>query len=458
MTLKVYSIIKSLLDLLNNNWIVGISLLVFGSYLSNQIMHIRLMIDKLLYFSDILYKPLVYLTLLIFSSSIIFRLFRLYKRWKLIYFRDQHFLLSFDPILKIMSFLKRKRVNTPALASILEKFKHDTNSNYYSIVESSELKGLECFAKHTKGVPTIVLKLPARTHIALPDFQDLRLLRNIVAAGGRVVVIIIDVPYLDKQPENINMEQCYNKTYKIIRQVLGSNVIIQRLSTMFSKNIDDFLRFLFDTYIPLYANKLDKKIYTHKIETDSKKILNISYLVFALLLKALTYLYKKDQSLMIIQWKERLFKWTEFSEFMKRNLGNIRITGFILGETFFSYSGKKLRTSVDTFEDLSFTLTESNSSVAKKLLSFEYSNEQIDWKIPNNYILYLARNVFGYKITNELKDQNILHENRKKLEAFYVTHTGRECLSLKDESALKSLYIRYKFHKEFSRVQKKLFD
>lgn len=220
--------------------------------------------------------------------------------------------------------------------------------------------------------------------------------------------------------------------------------------------MDMFLRFLFDTYIPFYADKLDKKVYSHEIKTDSTKILSISYLVFGFLLKALTCVNKKNQPLMIVQWKERLFKWIQFSEFIKRNLVHIKISGFIVAESLLSYTGEKLPTFVDTLEDLSFTLTESNSSVAEKILSFDQSDDQSEWEIPDTYTTYLAKIILGFNINDELMNKNVLQKNYKRLKNVYSHYTGRNDIFLRDENVLKSLYIRYKFHKEFSRIHKAL--
>lgn len=456
MSLQRGRILKILETVISNNWVVGLSLLIFSSYYSIQNFNFRSILNKISPYLKTIVEPLVYFALLLFLTSIIIRLHRLYKNWKLVHFKDQSFILSFDPILKFVNFLKRKHFDILHIKPIIDKFQNRTNSNYYTLVESSQFQKTNLNTWQIKEIPTIVYKIPARNHVALSDFQDLRLLRHIVAAGGQVIVVILDVPHLDKQSQRIDMDQCYVKTHLIIKRILGSNVVIQRLSTICSEEMNVFIRFLFDIYIPYYADRVDRKIYIHKIVADNEKLLNISYFVFALFVYALNYIKKESTSFIIIQWKERLSKWSEFAEFIKKNFDDIKISGLIVGDTFLNYSGKKLRTSINNFEDLSFTLTESTASVAKKILSFDGSCDQRVWKIPDDYIKYLAKNILGIEIKDELVDKNMLRDYYKRLKVFYSYYTGKNDISLEDEKNLRSLYIRFKFHNEFSKIQKVL--
>lgn len=456
MSLQRGRILKILVPVINNNWVVGLSFLIFSSYYGIQNLNFRSILNKISPYLKPIVESLVYFALLLFLTSIIIRLHRLYKNWKLVHFKDQSFILSFDPILKFVNFLKRKHFDILHIKLIIDKFQNRTNSNYYTLVESSQFRKTNLDTWQIKEIPTIVYKIPIRNHVALSDFQDLRLLRHVVAAGGRVIVIILDIPFLDKQSPKIDIDQCYVKTHSMIKRVLGSSVVIQRLSTICSEEMNMFIRFLFYTYIPLYADKFDRKIFINNSGIDDKVLKNISYLVFGILLYALNYIYIKNKvtSFIIIQWKERLFKWEEFAEFIKEKF-EMKILGLIVGENFLNYKGEKLRTSISNFEDLSFTLNESNVSVAKKILSFDSSCSQMAWKIPDDYIEYLAENILGIEIKGKIVDEKILRKHYKRLKNFYSRYTENvNDISLYDKERLKSLYIRYKFHKEFSKIQR----
>lgn len=455
MSSKLSKILHFLSLILNNSWVVGISIsiLIIPKLPISKVFNF---LSPLISFFSVNYIPLVHIVSIILLFGIVIHF---YRSWPLVRWPDQSRILSFDPILKLVNLMRRKSFNMQDLELICSRFQNKDGNPYYSIRKGI---GSSYVNQNWRAgeKPIIVLKIPARDHMSLPDFQDLRLLRHIVSAGGSVIVIILDVPYGFKEVNKIDMDKCSDKTHVMIRSILGSSVTIRKLSAIFANKHGQFLRFLFDTYIPAYASKLRNKTtpITQSIQDDATAY-SISFFSFALFLASIDFMKKHGQTFMPIQWDKRLSKWEFFPGLIEPYL----ISGLLLGDTFYDADGNKLPAFTTDCGNRAFTMTESDWSIAKKLLLLVDSDGDMKWRMPEKFVNYIAKNVFGIDINSTPVSSHSLPIGvRKRIKKFYkrfATYNGSDLASnidLMSKKYINSLYIRYKLYLEFRKIQRTL--
>lgn len=384
-------------------------------------------------------QALFWPSLVVLSIVVLLTLRSLWIRWSLVRFADSCWLLSIDPALRVANYYSRRRGYDHArLIRVINGFRLPNGSPCYRY-EPSPSDALQA-----GETPLVVLKLPARNHLSLIDFQDLRLMRGVIAVGARVLVIVVDVPYRESDIR-LDMSEPADRTRAFARRVLGSKAQIVRLSEVFSRNIDEFLRFLLDKYIPYYARTASQKIPT----LDAEGTVRVSYMTFALLLSALASLVKSNhnQPVVVVQWRERLARWTEFETFIRDFLPGLRVAGFVVGESFPDYNGKKLLTSVDDPRGPLFAMTTSNVLIAQRLLALGPEQGDVPWIVPDEYVSVLAQNILGMTTgPASTKEMRGLDSFLKLVPGPLPAHV----------EASASVHTRYRFYREFCRVQGQL--
>ena len=386
-------------------------------------------------------RVLFWPAIVVLSMATLVRLISLWNDWNLVRFDDCARLLSIDPLLRATNRYKSKRFDQTRLFEVINAFHLPDGSLYYNY-EGSRFASLQAGEK-----PVVVLKLPARNHLSLVDFQDLRLLRKLVIEGGQVLVVIVDVPYA-KSDLGRDMGPAASRTGAFVRRILGSSARIFRLSSVISQNVRSFEQYLLDVYIPFYARNESKN--TQSLDPEGTG--RVSYMAFGLTLWALKCLVSPNQPVMVIQWGARKTKWREFSDYIVKWLPELRIVGFVVGQHFPDHTGKKLLTSVDDSSTVLFSMTSPTISIAQQLLSHDSTQDNIaQWKVSDEYVTFLSRNILGQSIHTSQAPQTRRH--KKSLHSFLAICPELES---KDIETMPSLYSRYQFFRELSRIQREL--
>ncbi len=318
----------------------------------------------------------------------------------LVHMHDLSYWYSFDPFLRFKNRCNRSKFDFHDLRAVMDRFKLPNgelycrleNTNGWEEWPSRPLQAGESFK--------IVFKLPAREYLSIVDYLDLRLLRHIVTLGGQVLVLIVDGGRQSSLSDMAKAEEC---TRNFIRRILGRGPEVISLSKVIVREAHDFIKFLFVGYIPFFATHL-----SDRERVPEKNIARVSFFTFPLILRALEYSLPGGDAVVVVQWRDRLKKWKEFSGLMKVGAPKLRVTDFIVGESFPDYEGKKLPTASQP-KNLLFTMTEPSAEVSNKLKTMNEKEGETEYVIPDEYLVNLAQNLFGLDLSqrnpNELRDE-----------------------------------------------------
>ena len=437
--------------ILNNSLFLAVTMFLVAAYFNRKQDDIHKMMSS--YFNGSSAFVTNHLNLLSYIVYILLFIgvVNLIRSWIVLKLNDEKWYYHFWPIIIIRKFLLKLKYHNNHLVilkSTIREFTTFGNEPYYEVSDPKNLQSkLIKTYDHEKPI-AITLKLPARLHLAIPDFQDLKCLRRLSNQGFAVRVIIIDVPASEK--DEIDMDKKVAFTEHVVRSlVCGAR--IHRLSKILAKrDINPFIMYLFGSCIPYYATE------HHNIlqKNGTGAALSVNYMIFPFLLKAFSNLSLVKFNVYVIHWVDHLNRWREYSDFPKESLPNLQISGLIIGETFRDPNKKKLLTALPEYSDRSFNVTEDISKIAEKLLSHTFGkNKSIRWDIPHAYVDYLAKDTFG------LNGTATVHQTRRSwIEDFIAMYggslAGSSAFELTDH--LETLELRCALFREINRIQKRI--
>ncbi|MBA7540561.1 hypothetical protein ES705_32860 [subsurface metagenome] len=97
----------------------------------------------------------------------------------------------------------------------------------------------------------VIYKIPARSHISIPDLIDLRLLKKLICSGIKVSVIILDIPYTS---DNSVFNQDWSKiTKQRIVNILGKKPNVINLTDLLSLNPHNSFKLICTKLIPFFC-------------------------------------------------------------------------------------------------------------------------------------------------------------------------------------------------------------
>lgn len=348
------------------------------------------------------------------SSWLVYEAVKMVLRWHIVRTHDLSYWQSVDPVIQTRNWWRRSTFDLGHIRSVLGNFKLPNGCPYYNLIDncSGSQQSLQADEK-----PIVVLKLPARKNLSVVDFMDLRLLRHVFMRGGHVIVLIIDGGRYSDYDE---MVDAGTRTQHFVQRTLGRGTTVRLLSEVISGNAPEFLQFFLTEYIPFYVEHLGKNVLLLKNHTA-----RTSYFTFPLIMRALQHLIPACKPVVMIQWKDRLDMWKKFSQLFEKMLQGLRVTGFIVGESFPDYEGKKLPTAKEP-KDPMFTITTDKSEVHRRLLIECDVSGKTQYKISDEYVKNLALNLFGYdmsqKNSKELRD--MFHKEFVKVQRCLTWHAS----------------------------------
>jgi hypothetical protein len=379
------------------------------------------------------------------GMSVAVGLFWAWKRWWLVRFRDMPLLLSFDPCLRISNGLRRPRAELGLLRSIAGEFLDPQGNCYYEVVTEGDVSDLISRPIREGERPHLLLKIPAREHLALADIVDFRLLRKFLSAGGGVTVLIIDVP--KDGTEVRDLDAAVKATWLWVRRLLGRGARVMTLSRAIARTEEDAVLFFVHSYIPWLATLLNKRIFRREVP-GSVESMNVSYLVFTLLARILEKLQIPHQPLFVIQWRERFFKWFDLQDFVRGPHSRIPLGGFVLGESLLAPNGQKIPTATRGPLDDMFHFTDDLSLITTRILAVRNGT----FVLPDQYVDRLSRSLLGVS-------PSVRVASRMRGSSRRVRILVRANLSLEPEGHSQpshSVALRVAFLEELSRVKRQL--
>jgi hypothetical protein len=390
------------------------------------------------------------------TSLVIFPLIALgiVRNWLLVPVADEPPVLRIAPLLRGLNTLKRRRFDLPTLEGIAARFYQLTGERYYALRGARPDGTVEYSATLQ---PVVVLKLPARPHLSLPDFQDLRLCREVIRAGGHVIVLVMDIDRSGAASPLI-IEQAM-MTSRMVRRLLGTAATVRCLSETLARNGSSSWRFILDGLLPFVAREFEKlgafRTDSSSGSPDSPTFRTISFLNVALVLKAIDCILKRRRALVIIQWERRLAKWETAAAIVRAHTPQLEISGYLAAKDFLDPNGDKVSTSSSVLPDV-FTFTEARGSVARKLLAKQPAIKA--WVLSDDYLRHLSHVLFGVPGTRP-ESRHVSIWERRGLRRF-LAKADPSVIPLQDaqgEDPLNgSLVLRFEFYKRFCAVQKAL--
>lgn len=436
---------------LNNSFLLAVASFFMAAYFSRNLDDIHKVISMYFDGSSVFMTTHLYLLKYVMYVFLFFGVVNLIRSWIELKLNDEKWYYRFWPIVIIRKWLlklKYKKNHLVVLKSTIKEFTTISNEPYYEVSDPKNLHSKLIKSYDSEKPIAITFKLPARLHLAIPDFQDLKCLRRLSNQGFAVRVIIIDVPASEN--DEIDMDKKVAFTEHIVKNLV-SGARIYRLSKILAKrDINPFIMYLFGSCIPYYATEHHNILQKNGIGAA----LSVNYMIFPFLLKAFSNLSLVKFNVYVIHWVDHLNRWREYSDFPKESLPNLQISGLIIGETFRDPNKEKLLTTLSEYPDASFNVTEDMSKIAEKLLSNKIGkNKSLRWDIPNAYVEFLAKDTFGLTrtiSTNKTKKSTI--------EDFISMYGGSlaESSAFEVDNQLETLEIRYALFKEINRIQKRI--
>ncbi|MBC8450705.1 hypothetical protein H8D73_00660 [bacterium] len=452
-----------LVTISNNNWIVGVVLaLVFGQVIPEEtVSRIQDMVRVSITFTRSYGTPILMVSagLLVVLAAI-----RIRAAWPLLHWPGMNRIWSIDPGLTWLNWIKRNRFDRGVLEAICDRFRTLSDAPYYLLREGVRDADGNEQPLDFDGL-TLTYKLRARDHLALSDFQDLRLLREVIAAGGRVLVVVFDTPIPEGDVRREDSRGCCSddtirSTVSFTRRVLGSRARVVVLSKVLKSREADILRYIFDSYIPVYASKLaGERIQIEADPEDYAIAYGIGTLVFGLFLAALGSVRSGRPPYLVVQWVKRESKWAEYSKLVQPGL----VSGLLLAQTFYDARGNTVPAFTPNCGDYAFTVTEEPFSVGRKLMAAIRQDGVLAWAIADDYVRHIADNAFGLAKERVGRDfENLGERERGRFRDFVLSFAAIDGNQLRPETLhetmmeRESAYLRFRLYERFKRVRRAL--
>ena len=395
---------------------------------------------------------IVSLSIIIFGV-ILFIYVNIYNNF-IIKLKDEPWYYSYAPIIKIIRFFARKKIDYEKIKDVLSKHKLSDGSCIYAI-QDKNMKNLNMYNMYDLNKHNlIILKIPARCYISIPEYTDLIILKKLAAKGCYIKIIILDIPYIDGLRPDININAWCDYTSNIIKNTLGSIAEVNRLSEILAKQnrFNDFTKFLFERFIPYYANNVKNLSLTVDERYDNSTLLHISYLVFPFLLKGISYYPTSKYNTFVLQFNQRLSKWEQYDTSIIKDIPGFKLAGHVAIKSFIAYNKEKLRTSIHLHKDYSFNMTDDMDKIKKNILSYSIVNKKISWEIADLYIDYLSGICLGIYVDKSNINFSTSSQNLTR----FINEEDSALSNWLIENESASLNKRYAFYHEFKKVRNKL--
>lgn len=421
-----------------NPWVSGLALLLISSASITSVINGLEWVLKILLETQLLFL----LGILIIAISVLV-VIRKILSLKTVPFDNQPALSRFSPSLQLLNWWRSRSF----------KKVHIDNELVFFNFEDKQLFSLEypTFLPESglaESRPTIILRLPARSFMPIADFINLHLLRRLSIAGASVMVIVTDVLYSDKQIPN----SAINLTMIICKKVLGNHANVKRLSMILADNSLDFTHFVLNNYVPFLAEH-DQKLPAFKEprDKDKSKILRANnFLSFGLFVFAIQKLLKIRKAVFVMQWRERILKWEDYLPLIK-GVSEPNLKGLILSETVMDYNNNPILTGSHVHHKCSlFTLTDDPDFVAKVIFKYKLMDEVIQWEIPQFYINWLSKVVFGIAVS---KKKSLKPTFCKKRFVLSIAKKFIYDQAIRDKivnTKWEEIYIRMRFYRKYT--------
>jgi hypothetical protein len=173
-----------------------------------------------------------------------------WRKWRLVRLAGDPWYYSFDPALRAVSRWNRFRSGELAILDrAIGSFRTRGPSDealrtLFQPLDTGEHLGQQHDTRLDPGEsPVFVLKLPARSHLAVADFVVLRLVREILASGGDVLVVIVDATRFNDEAAK-DMQIAVSRTRHFLRRFFGSGITIVSLSDLLLEESQATVHFL----------------------------------------------------------------------------------------------------------------------------------------------------------------------------------------------------------------------
>jgi hypothetical protein len=422
---------------LNNNWFVSSIFFSIGILLSTpdsiNLKNVDYIYGVFINIRIMLIICLLYLLIIIFTVRILNN--------RTFYFADENFLYQFPSYIKLVYLLKKKKNAEAIIKQTLNEF-NNYDKPYFGLDNSSTWCNSNQF--NINKSPHVIYKIPARTHISIPDLIDLRLLKKLICNGIKVSVIVIDIPYTIN---NGDFRHAWSKvTKQRVLSILGKSTNVFYLTELLSLNPNESFKIVCTDVIPFFAKGTQFK---SNVQTpdDIKQIENVSHAGKSLLLISLNSLINSKENVFVIQYIKRVKSWDLYYEVYGDKLKVFtNQTNFITVDSFLDPNGNIFKPFVKDYDNVNnFNLTDDFNSICKKV----FSKTDGKWSVPTEYIINVCRIVFGvphksYEIRSK-KISGIL----EKIQDINMSFLNEDIISDKN------IIWRYFLLKEIKRLQKR---
>ncbi len=313
-----------------------------------------------------------------------------WRAWCLVRLPGDPISHAFDPFLRLTGWWNRRRgpINIQNVVSLFSM----GNIPLFSLT-SAQLDHSQYPNEH----PLFVLKLPARTHLAVGDFVVLRLMRHVLASGGRLLVIIIDATR-DIEEAKQDMKKKVVCTRHFLQRMLGAVPKIVTLSEIHMAHAQSATNFLLTHFVVFFVKSFPGIL--HKGGTSADLV---SFFTKGLIIHALSQMVKSDPVIMA-QWVKRQDSWADIYSALPMSEKKLRITEFLQISSFPNESGALLGT-----KNPDFAIVPEGKWLSKLLDSSSNSNKP--------YVLALGQALLGKNWEkNSSKVLERLHEELKKVQ------------------------------------------
>lgn len=257
-----------------------------------------------------------------------------WRAWCLVRLPGDSISHAFDPFLRLTGWWNRRfgPINIEKVVSLFSMASKFNNTPLFSLNPAQ----LDC-SRYPYENPLFVLKLPARTHLAVGDFVVLRLMRHILASGGRLLVIIIDATRDTEEVKQDMMEKVVC-TRHFLQRMLGSAPKIVTMSEIYMAHAQSATNFLLTHFVVFFVNSFPGIQHKEGTSTDL-----VSFFTKGLILYALSQMVKSDPVIMV-QWVKRQDSWVDIYSALPTSGNKLRITEFLQISSFPNESGTLLGT------------------------------------------------------------------------------------------------------------------
>lgn len=258
---------------------------------------------------------------------------RTWWKWRLVRVPGDPWYYSVDPLLRLTNRVLRHGSGSMVdrmRRCLSQKSGHSGMEQLFTLHNTSETSnhGLDPGER-----PVLIVKIPARYHLAVADFVVLRMVRVLMASGCAVLVVVLDARYDGNAGTDV--DRYVKRTRHFVRRILGSGVQIKTLSNLVVAESPSAVGFLLRRFVPYFVT-----IVRGNNATDTNDYL-VSLFLKAMIIHCLSRQFKQ-QPVIIAQWEDRLRAWQPLLQKLADWDESIRVPAFLVIRSFPNESGGPL--------------------------------------------------------------------------------------------------------------------